>query len=65
MASKRIQGKILGISQSVQSLAMTLAPIAGGLATQGSVKLPFLIGALSGLIATFVYFTLRKGVSTK
>jgi MFS transporter, DHA1 family, tetracycline resistance protein len=55
------QGKILGMSQSIQSLAMALAPIAGGMISQGSIRLPFLMGALSGCLALFVYyFTLKE-----
>jgi len=59
MAPKQIVGKILGMSQSVQSFAMTIAPLIGGMVSQGSVRFPFLVGGLSGLIAIFVYFTLR------
>jgi len=60
LAPKHIQGKILGMSQSVQSLAMSVAPLVGGLASQGSVRFPFLMGALAGLLAIFIYFTMRK-----
>ena len=60
MAPKNIQGKILGLSQSVQSLAMTLAPALGGMASQGAVKLPFFMGALAGLIAILIYFSFKN-----
>ncbi|MBU6446168.1 MAG: MFS transporter, partial [Verrucomicrobia bacterium] len=43
--SSQMQGKIMGLSQSIQSLAMTLGPVIGGLAFQSSLQLPFLIGA--------------------
>jgi len=59
LAPKQIQGKILGMSQSVQSFAMTLAPVAGGAVSQGAVRLPFLIGAAAGFVAILVYFTLK------
>jgi MFS family permease len=55
------QGKILGMSQSIQSLAMALAPIAGGMISQGSIRLPFLMGAISGFLAlTVYYFSLKE-----
>lgn len=53
------QGKILGMSQAVQSLAMTLAPAFGGIAYQGAAGFPFLLGALATLGAGAVYFTLK------
>lgn len=59
-ASPQMQGKILGISQSIQSLAMSVAPIVGGLAFHVSLGLPFLIGAAVCLSATAIYyFTLQ------
>jgi MFS transporter, DHA1 family, tetracycline resistance protein len=60
-APQQMQGKILGVSQSIQSLAMTLAPLIGGLAFHVSVGLPFMIGAAISLIAALIYyFTLKK-----
>lgn len=59
MAPRQIQGKILGMSQSVQSLAMTIAPLIGGMASQASISLPFLIGAGSSLLAGCIYFSLK------
>jgi len=59
LAPQQFQGKILGMSQSVQSLAMTLAPIAGGMVSQGSIRFPFLMGSVSGLVAVVVYFSLK------
>lgn len=56
LAPHGFQGKILGMSQSIQSLAMALAPIAGGVISQGSIRLPFLMGAISGCLALFVYY---------
>lgn len=60
LAPRHIHGKILGMSQSIQSLAMTLAPIAGGAASHWSVRFPFLAGAVAGSIAILVYFSLRE-----
>ena len=59
LAPKQFQGKILGMSQSVQSLAMTVAPVVGGMVSQGSIRFPFLVGALSGLFAIFIYYSLK------
>lgn len=59
-APRHIQGKVLGISQSVQSLAMTLAPVVGGMVSQGAERLPFFAAAASGLLAIVVYFTLKN-----
>jgi MFS family permease len=59
-APSESQGKILGMSQSVQSLAMTVAPIIGGLASQFYSGFSFLLGALASLIAVVLYFVLKK-----
>lgn len=59
-APQEIQGKILGISLSVQSLAMALAPAIGGVVYQGSSSLPFLLGAVASLSAAGIYFTLKE-----
>jgi DHA1 family tetracycline resistance protein-like MFS transporter len=55
-ASKSMQGKVMGISQSMQSLAMAVSPIIGGLSDQIYIYLPFIIAALASLIASLVYF---------
>jgi DHA1 family tetracycline resistance protein-like MFS transporter len=60
LAPKNIQGKILGMSQSVQSLAMSIAPLIGGMAAQGAIQIPFLLGAASGAIALFIHFRLHR-----
>lgn len=59
MAPRQIQGKILGMSQSIQSLAMTLAPVIGGMASQATTSFPFFIGAGASLLAGSIYFTLK------
>lgn len=58
-APRHMQGKILGISQSVQSLAMTIAPAIGGLTYHFFLGFPFVLGAVASLAAWFVYFTLK------
>jgi MFS family permease len=54
-APKGVQGKILGLTQSIQSLAMALAPLIGGFSYQiipGSV---FLLAAAACLTASLIY----------
>ncbi len=58
-APKHMQGKILGISQSVQSLAMAIAPAIGGVAYQVFIGFPFVMGAAASLAAGIIYFTLK------
>lgn len=58
-APKEMQGKILGLSQSVQSLAMTVAPVVGGMGYQIVGGFPFLLGAAASLAAAIIYFTLK------
>ena len=62
LAPREFQGKIMGMSQSVQSLAMALAPAIGGVAYQGSAGLPFLIAAGASLLAGIIYFTLKDHI---
>ena len=59
-APKEIQGKIMGISQSVQSLAMTLSPALGGIAAQFHVEWTFLLGAAASMGASVLYLSLKK-----
>jgi predicted MFS family arabinose efflux permease len=60
LAGKQIQGKILGISQSMQSLAMALSPGVGGFIEPLFLGAPFLVGAITSLIAALLYFKVRK-----
>jgi len=60
LAPKNMQGKVLGMNQSVQSLAMTLAPAIGGVAFKVSMFVPFLIGSGASLLATILYYTLKE-----
>lgn len=60
MAPANIQGKILGMSQSVQSFAMSVAPALGGVATQITPSFPFFMGTFSGLMAAIIYFSLHR-----
>lgn len=56
LAPSAMQGKILGISQSVQSFAMTLSPVVAGLAFKYSIYLPFYLAALIFLFAALISF---------
>ncbi len=53
-AGPQNQGKILGFSQSMQSLAMTLAPLTA-LFTHIYLDFPFIIAAISALTAGLIY----------
>lgn len=59
-APKEMQGKVLGLSQSIQSLAMTLGPAIGGIAFQSSLDLPFLLAASMGFLAVILYHLVLK-----
>lgn len=59
-APREMQGKILGLSQSVQSLAMSLGPAVGGIAFQYSTDSPFLVAAGTGLLAVILYHLVLK-----
>jgi DHA1 family tetracycline resistance protein-like MFS transporter len=59
-APPQMQGKFMGLSQSLQSLAMAVAPIVGGLAYQGFSGFPFLLGAVASLLAGVLYFSVYK-----
>lgn len=60
LAPRQIQGKILGMSQSVQSLALAIAPVIGGLAYNAMFGLPFLIAAGASFMAGIIYFTAMR-----
>ncbi|HEV7735765.1 MAG TPA: MFS transporter [Chlamydiales bacterium] len=55
-APAQMQGNFMGLSQSLQSLAMGIAPAIGGVAYQGFSGFPFLLGALATLTAAILYF---------
>jgi MFS transporter, DHA1 family, tetracycline resistance protein len=58
-APERMQGKIMGISQSMQSLAMAVSPLIGGISDQINIQLTFLMAALASLIAGLIYFKVK------
>lgn len=60
MTPSNMQGKILGVSQAIQSFSMALAPTLGGLTFHLGLSFPFLTAALVSLTAAIVYyFTLK------
>lgn len=60
LAGDKVQGKILGMSQSMQSLAMALSPVLGGFLEPFFIGAPFVAGAFASLIAALLYFKVRK-----
>lgn len=60
LSSREMQGKVLGLSQSVQSFAMTMGPAVGGIAFQSSLQLPFLIAAGTSFLAVIIYYFILK-----
>lgn len=51
-ADQKIQGKVLGVSQSIQSLSMMMAPFMGGFFLQAHSKVPFAVASLATLLAS-------------
>jgi DHA1 family tetracycline resistance protein-like MFS transporter len=50
-AHATVQGRVLGFSQSIQSLAMMLAPLFGGFLIQAHGTVPFLISSITAFFA--------------
>lgn len=59
-AKKDSQGEILGINQSVQSLAFIIPPIVAGAVSSVHVTLPIIIGSISALFAWIVFIAFYK-----
>ena len=60
LAPDRMQGKIMGISQSMQSLAMAISPIIGSLVDQIHMSVTFVLAAFASLIAATIYLIKKK-----
>lgn len=60
IAGKNMQGKMLGITQSVQSLATLLAPLIGGTLLFISPSINYLVAALFSLSAVFLALRIKK-----
>lgn len=59
LACNETQGKIMGASQSIQSLAMSLAPVLAGITFNFSLNLPFLLASAVTFIAAILYFSFQ------
>ncbi len=59
LASNRIQGKIMGMSQSMQSLAMVVSPLIGGFSDQLYHHLPFILAGVASFIGGIIYFRIK------
>lgn len=60
LATPEEQGEILGINQSVQSLAMTIPPIIGGFIVSFNVDLPIIFAALFTFFAFLIFLFFYK-----
>lgn len=60
IAGENMQGKMLGITQSVQSLATLFAPLVGGALLFISPSINYLIAALFSLSAVFLAIRIKK-----
>lgn len=65
LADKQSQGEILGISQSVQSLAMTLPPVIAGFLATFDVRLPLIMAGFMILVGWLIFVTQFKKPTTK
>ncbi|KPK32081.1 MAG: hypothetical protein AMS24_05025 [Chlamydiae bacterium SM23_39] len=54
-ANINMQGKVLGMSQSVQSLAMAISPIIGGFLANYFIEFSFLAASFASLIGFIIY----------
>jgi DHA1 family tetracycline resistance protein-like MFS transporter len=54
-----LQGKILGITQSIQALSMILAPIFGGFFLEAHSKIPFIFSSFSAMLALVFLFQIK------
>ncbi len=65
LGSSESQGEILGINQSIQSLAFALPPIIAGVAVSVNLRLPILLAGLTTFVAWLIfvlYFKEKKEV---
>ena len=63
-SADNVQGEVIGINQSVQSLAMAIPPLAGGFLMRQTIYAPMLLGAACALLgwATYLFFYFRKQI---
>ncbi len=68
LAGEDVQGEIMGINQSIQSLAQIIPPIVAGVAISININYPILLAALFSFLGWLVYlqqFNVRKKVKAK
>jgi len=56
LSPKNMEGKVFGFSQSMQSLAMIVSPILGGLVAKIYQPFPLILAGIAGFIAVLVNF---------
>ncbi|MCH9812219.1 MFS transporter [bacterium] len=61
-AEQGVQGKVLALSQSIQSFSMMLAPLIGGFFLHKHGAMPFVLTAISSLFAGAVLLRAKKAV---
>jgi MFS transporter, DHA1 family, tetracycline resistance protein len=61
-SADNVQGEVIGINQSVQSLAMAIPPLAGGYLMSKSINAPMLLGALCAFLGwiTYLFYYTKK-----
>lgn len=60
LADKKVQGEILGVNQSIQSLAQIIPPIIAGFIVSINKSLPIMVAAACLFMAWLVFFINRK-----
>lgn len=63
MADAESQGEIMGIHQSIQSLAMIIPPIVSGLIAGYDVRLPIVMASVLTLVAWMIFVTGHRATS--
>jgi DHA1 family tetracycline resistance protein-like MFS transporter len=56
-SADNVQGEVIGINQSIQSLATAIPPLVGGLLMTLSPKAPMLLGCYCALLGWLIYLT--------
>jgi MFS transporter, DHA1 family, tetracycline resistance protein len=59
VAEKHMQGKIMGLSQSMQSLAMVIAPLLGGVFIRVHPGIPFILSAVASILSLLVILPIK------
>jgi DHA1 family tetracycline resistance protein-like MFS transporter len=66
LSGKESQGEVLGITQSIQSLAMAIPPVIAGFLVSAHINLPIMVASVFTFIAWAIFMLFfRKGDETK